>query len=154
MPRPLSLSLRPAAVLAGILRSTGPVGVGAFTFAPSAASQGARSHATGGHEVLRVAHILDRGIAAARHDTAQHRANDAEDERERDRLKAEDLQQRIEQLVQEREALSVRLEQQKKFYEDALEQTRKEVQDLEGQIQVELGKVKRVLAINFIEIDL
>jgi len=35
---------------------------------------------------------------------------------------------------------------QKKFYEDALEQTRTEIQDLEGQIQVELGKVKEKIA--------
>jgi len=35
---------------------------------------------------------------------------------------------------------------QKKFYEDALEQTKIEIQDLEGQIQVELGKVKETIA--------
>jgi hypothetical protein len=35
---------------------------------------------------------------------------------------------------------------QKKFYEDALEQTKAEIQDLEGQIQVELGKVKETIA--------
>lgn len=35
---------------------------------------------------------------------------------------------------------------QKKFYEEALEQTKAEIQDLEGQIQVELGKVKETIA--------
>ena len=35
---------------------------------------------------------------------------------------------------------------QKKFYEEALEQTKTEIQDLEGQIQVELGKVKETIA--------
>jgi len=35
---------------------------------------------------------------------------------------------------------------QKKFYEDALEKTKIEIQDLEGQIQVELGKVKETIA--------
>ena len=35
---------------------------------------------------------------------------------------------------------------QRKFYEDALEQTKTEIQDLEGQIQVELGKVKETIA--------
>ena len=35
---------------------------------------------------------------------------------------------------------------QKKFYEYALEQTKIEIQDLEGQIQVELGKVKETIA--------
>jgi hypothetical protein len=35
---------------------------------------------------------------------------------------------------------------QKKFYEDALKQTKIEIQDLEGQIQVELGKVKETIA--------
>jgi hypothetical protein len=34
---------------------------------------------------------------------------------------------------------------QRKFYEDALEQTKTEIQDLEGQIQVELGKVRRLM---------
>ena len=37
-------------------------------------------------------------------------------------------------------------ETQKKFYEDALQQTKVEIQDLEGQIQVELGKVKEKIA--------
>jgi hypothetical protein len=37
-------------------------------------------------------------------------------------------------------------EAQKKFYEDALQQTRTEIQELEGQIQVELGKVKEKIA--------
>jgi hypothetical protein len=37
-------------------------------------------------------------------------------------------------------------EAQKKFYEDALQQTRMEIQELEGQIQVELGKVKEKIA--------
>ncbi len=37
-------------------------------------------------------------------------------------------------------------EAQKKFYEDALRQTKVEIQDLEGQIQVELGKVKEKIA--------
>ena len=35
---------------------------------------------------------------------------------------------------------------QRKFYEDALQQTKTEIQDLEGQIQVELGKVKEKIA--------
>jgi len=35
---------------------------------------------------------------------------------------------------------------QRKFYEDALEQTKTEIQDLEGQIQVELGKVKEKIS--------
>ena len=35
---------------------------------------------------------------------------------------------------------------QRKFYEDALDQTKKEIQDLEGQIQVELGKVKEKIS--------
>ena len=35
---------------------------------------------------------------------------------------------------------------QRKFYEDALEQTKKEIQELEGQIQVELGKVKEKIS--------
>lgn len=37
-------------------------------------------------------------------------------------------------------------ETQKKFYEDALQQTKVEIQDLEGQIQIELGKVKEKIA--------
>ena len=35
---------------------------------------------------------------------------------------------------------------QRKFYEDALEQTKTEIEDLEGQIQVELGKVKEKIS--------
>lgn len=35
---------------------------------------------------------------------------------------------------------------QRKFYEDALEQTKGEIEDLEGQIQVELGKVKEKIS--------
>ena len=35
---------------------------------------------------------------------------------------------------------------QRKFYEDALEQTKGEIEELEGQIQVELGKVKEKIA--------
>jgi len=35
---------------------------------------------------------------------------------------------------------------QRKFYEDALEQTKNEIEDLEGQIQVELGKVKEKIS--------
>ena len=35
---------------------------------------------------------------------------------------------------------------QRKFYEDALDQTKTEIQDLEGQIQVELGKVKEKIS--------
>ena len=35
---------------------------------------------------------------------------------------------------------------QRKFYEDALGQTKTEIQDLEGQIQVELGKVKEKIS--------
>ncbi|MDP6505677.1 MAG: hypothetical protein QF886_18795, partial [Planctomycetota bacterium] len=41
------------------------------------------------------------------------------------RLRSEDLEQRVEQARQEREALSVRLQQQKKFYDDEREQRRK-----------------------------
>ena len=37
-------------------------------------------------------------------------------------------------------------ETQKKFYADALQQTKVEIQDLEGQIQIELGKVKEKIA--------
>lgn len=35
---------------------------------------------------------------------------------------------------------------QRKFYEDALEQTKGEIEELEGQIQVELGKVKEKIS--------
>ncbi len=37
-------------------------------------------------------------------------------------------------------------ETQKKMYEEALQQTKVEIQDLEGQIQIELGKVKEKIA--------
>jgi chromosome segregation ATPase len=52
-----------------------------------------------------------------------------EDERERARLKMEDLQQQIEQLEQDGKAVDVRLQQQKKFYDEERELRRqKEVE--------------------------